>query len=161
MIHAGLPPQWDGATALSCARELETTLRDADRCSALLQHMYGDQPDRWSDALAGAERLRFITNCFTRLRFCYDDGRLALPYKGTLEKAPAGLLPWFRMPQRRSRELRIVFGHWSALGFYDADGVMNLDTGCVWGSRLTAMRLDQKAAPVFVDCHSSGLKPDS
>ena len=161
MIHAGLPPQWDGATASSCARELEAVLRDPDRCSDLLQHMYGDLPDRWSDALAGVERLRFITNCFTRLRFCYDDGRLALPYKGTLEKAPAGLLPWFRMPQRRSRDLRIVFGHWSALGFYDADGVMNLDTGCVWGSRLTAVRLDQQATPLFVDCHSSGLKPAS
>ena len=160
MIHAGLPPQWDGATALACARELETVLRDEHQCIELLQQMYGDQPDRWSDSLRGVERLRFITNCLTRLRFCHEDGRLALPYKGTLEKAPAGLLPWFRMPQRRSRDLRIVFGHWSALGYYDADGVMNLDTGCVWGSRLTAVRLDRKATPLFVACGSSGLKPD-
>jgi bis(5'-nucleosyl)-tetraphosphatase (symmetrical) len=77
-----------------------------------------------------------------------------------VEKAPAGLLPWFRVPNRRSRDLRIVFGHWSALGFYDADNVLNLDTGCVWGSRLTAVRLDQPMTPQWVPCQSSGLKPD-
>jgi len=160
MIHAGLPPQWDAATAVSCARELEAALRNKDRCVELLKAMYGDEPDLWSDSLPGHDRLRFITNCLTRLRFCHADGRLALPYKGPVEKAPPGLLPWFRVPGRRSRDLRIIFGHWSALDFYDADGVINLDTGCVWGNRLTAVRLDQKATPVWVPCHSSGLKPD-
>jgi len=160
MIHAGLPPQWDTATAISCARELEDVLRDRHRCIDLLQHMYGDEPDIWSDELQGHGRLRFITNCLTRLRFCHSDGRLALPYKGSVEKAPPGLVPWFRVPHRRSRDARILFGHWSALGFYAEDNVMNLDTGCVWGSRLTAVRLDEKAAPVWVQCHSSGLKPE-
>jgi bis(5'-nucleosyl)-tetraphosphatase (symmetrical) len=160
MIHAGLPPQWDSATARSCAHELEAALRDQEQCVTLLKHMYGDQPDRWSDDLSGIERLRFITNCLTRLRFCHDDGRIALPYKGPLEKAPAGLRPWFRVSNRRSRGLHVVFGHWSALGFYDADGVLGIDTGCVWGSRLCAVRLDQPEPPVFVDCHSSGLSPE-
>jgi len=160
MIHAGLPPQWDAATAVSCARELEAALRNKDRCIELLKDMYGDEPDLWSDSLRGRDRLRFITNCLTRLRFCHADGRLALPYKGPVEKAPPGLLPWFRVPERRSRDLKVVFGHWSALDFYDADGVINLDTGCVWGSRLTAIRLDQAMTPVWVSCHSSGLKPE-
>ena len=112
----------------------------------------------------GFNRLRFITNCFTRLRFCHDDGRIALSYKGTIEKAPAGLQPWFRVRRRRSRDMRIVFGHWSALGFHDAEGVLCLDTGCVWGSQLTAVRLDARTpdtpvTPVCVECGSSGLSP--
>lgn len=159
MIHAGLPPQWDVATARQCAHDVEAALRDDAQCVQLFAHMYGDEPDRWSDDLAGHERLRFITNCFTRLRFCHNDGRIALPYKGTVEQAPSGLLPWFRMPGRRSRGMRIVCGHWSALGFHDADGVLSIDTGCVWGNRLSAVRLDARTAhrPVCVDCSSSGL----
>lgn len=162
LIHAGLAPQWDEATARSCAQEVESALRDPAQCVQLLTHMYGDQPDGWSDSLRGLERLRFITNCLTRLRFCHADGRIALRYKGTVDKAPPGLLPWFRVHQRRSRDMRIVFGHWSALGYYDADGVLGIDTGCVWGSRLCAVRLDppapdRKPVPVFVACHSSGL----
>lgn len=159
MIHAGLPPQWDKATAIACAREIEAALRDPQHCEQLLRHMYGDQPDRWSENLSGFERLRFITNCLTRLRFCQEDGRTALPYKGTIEKAPPELVPWFRAPQRRSQSMRIVFGHWSALGFHAGDGVLCIDTGCVWGSQLCAVRLDQQASPVFVECHSSGLSP--
>jgi bis(5'-nucleosyl)-tetraphosphatase (symmetrical) len=159
MIHAGLPPQWDLQTAQGCAHELEETLRDDDRCVQLFAHMYGDQPNRWSDDLRGFERLRFITNCLTRLRFCRDDGTLELKFKGKIEQAPKHVVPWFRAPKRRSRDLRIVCGHWSALGFYDGDGVLSIDTGCVWGSRLCAVRLDAPAAPVFVPCSSSGLQP--
>lgn len=157
MIHAGLPPQWDLATAQACAREVETALRDDDRCVELFENMYGDKPNRWSDALAGFERLRFITNCLTRLRFCHDDGKLELKFKGTLAQAPPDLLPWFRVPGRASRQQRIVFGHWSALGYYDGDNVLSIDTGCVWGSTLCAVRLDQRAAPVQIPCSSSGL----
>jgi bis(5'-nucleosyl)-tetraphosphatase (symmetrical) len=157
MIHAGLPPQWDLATAQSCARELETALRDEQRCRELFAHMYGDQPDRWSDDLRGTDRLRFITNCFTRLRYCRADGRLELKFKGEVKNAPADLMPWFKAPDRRSRDTRIVFGHWSALGYYDADGVLAIDTGCVWGQKLCAVRLDRPAPPVFVPCSSSGL----
>lgn len=161
MIHAGLPPQWDLATAQGCARELEQALRDDARCTQLFAHMYGDRPDRWSDQLSGVERLRFITNCFTRLRFCRADGTLELKFKGKIETAPDDLFPWFRAPQRRSRDLRIVCGHWSALGYYEGEGVLSIDTGCVWGERLCAVRLDRRAAPVFIPCSSSGLTPDS
>jgi bis(5'-nucleosyl)-tetraphosphatase (symmetrical) len=160
MIHAGLPPQWDLATAQSCAAELEQTLRDDARAIELFTHMYGDRPNRWSDDLRGVERLRFITNCLTRLRFCRADGSLELKFKGKIEKAPAGVVPWFRAPQRRSRDLRIVCGHWSALGYHDGDGVLSIDAGCVWGGKLCAVRLDRSAPPVFVHCSSSGLSPD-
>lgn len=157
MIHAGLAPQWDVATAQACAHEVETALRDEERCIELFQNMYGDKPNRWSDDLAGFERLRFITNCLTRLRFCHDDGKLELKFKGTLEQAPQDLRPWFRIAGRKSRQQRIVFGHWSALGYYDGDNVLSIDTGCVWGSTLCAVRLDQRTAPVLVPCSSSGL----
>jgi bis(5'-nucleosyl)-tetraphosphatase (symmetrical) len=157
MLHAGLPPQWDLATAQACAHELERALRDDKRCIELFTHMYGDKPNRWSDDLHGLDRLRFITNCLTRLRFCRTDGTLELNYKGMIDSAPKGVVPWFRAPQRRSRDLRIVCGHWSALGYHDGDGVLSIDTGCVWGERLCAIRLDQHAAPVFVPCSSSGL----
>jgi bis(5'-nucleosyl)-tetraphosphatase (symmetrical) len=161
MVHAGLPPQWDLATARSCAAELEQALRDDARCLELFTHMYGDKPKRWSADLRGVERLRFITNCFTRLRFCRADGSLELKFKGKVESAPAGVFPWFRVPNRRSRDLRIVCGHWSALGYHDGDGVLSIDTGCVWGGKLCAVRLDRNEPPVFVPCSSSGLSPDS
>lgn len=159
MVHAGLAPQWDLATATACARELEAALRDDRAAHALFAAMYGNRPDRWSADLAGTERLRFITNCFTRLRFCHTDGRLDLKYKGTLADAPADLVPWFRVPGRRSAGSSILFGHWSALGYHDGDGVLGIDTGCVWGGRLCAVRLDAEQAPVFVPCSSSGLSP--
>lgn len=158
MIHAGLPPQWDLELAQACARELEQALRDDARFEHLLAHMYGDQPNRWSDELSDIERLRFTTNCLTRLRYCRADGTLELKFKGAIDDAPAGVMPWFRVPGRRSRNLRIVCGHWSALGYYDGDGVLSIDTGCVWGARLCAVRLDAPADPVFVPCSSSGLR---
>jgi bis(5'-nucleosyl)-tetraphosphatase (symmetrical) len=161
MIHAGLAPDWDFAQARECAVELENALRDDVASTELFAHMYGDQPDRWSNHLHGVDRLRFITNCFTRLRFCRSDGRLALRHKGAIEDAPAGLVPWFRAPHRRTRDLRIVCGHWSALGLYEGDGVLSIDTGCVWGASLCAVRLDRAAPPVHVPCSSSGLKPES
>jgi bis(5'-nucleosyl)-tetraphosphatase (symmetrical) len=162
MVHAGLPPQWDLTLAQACARELQETLRDERSCRELFANMYGDKPDRWSDDLRGLDRLRFITNCLTRLRFCRDDGRLDLKFKGEVKDAPKHLMPWFRVPDRRSQDMRIVCGHWSALGYHDADGVLAIDTGCVWGEKLCAVRLDQfPPAPVFVPCYSSGLKVGS
>jgi bis(5'-nucleosyl)-tetraphosphatase (symmetrical) len=158
MFHAGLPPQWDLATAQRCARELESVLRDANLCKQLFENMYGDQPDRWSEDLKGFARLRFITNCLTRLRFCRPDGTLELKYKGEIEQAPQGVLPWFRIPDRRSRGVRIVCGHWSALGFHVEEGVVSIDTGCVWGQQLCAVRLDAASEPVCVACTSSGLR---
>ncbi|NLG77214.1 MAG: symmetrical bis(5'-nucleosyl)-tetraphosphatase [Xanthomonadaceae bacterium] len=159
MLHAGLPPQWDLALASRCARELETALRDDASCAELFRHMYGNQPSRWSDSLTGFDRLRFITNCLTRLRFCRADGTLELKYKGTIAQAPKDVLPWFRVPNRRSAGIRIVCGHWSALGYHLEGGVLSIDTGCVWGQRLCAVRLDADTpSPVFVPCSSSGLR---
>ena len=128
-------------------------LRDAPR--EFYAAMYGNEPDRWSDELAGIERLRFTVNCLTRLRFCTADGQLLLKLKGPPEAAPAGALPWFRVPGRRSAGARVLFGHWSALGYHDGDDVVALDTGCVWGGKLTAFRLDARVAPVAIPCRGA------
>ena len=141
LIHAGLPPQWDLAEAEACAAEVEAVLRGR-RYGEYFEQMYGNEPERWSDDLAGGERLRFITNCFTRLRYCDKDGRLALDEKGAPGSQRDGYLPWFAAPGRRSAGLSIVFGHWSTLGEPAEAGVYPLDTGCVWGGSLTALRLD-------------------
>jgi bis(5'-nucleosyl)-tetraphosphatase (symmetrical) len=157
LIHAGLPPQWTLAVAERCAREVERALR-AD-AAGLLAGMYGDRPDRWSPSLAGVERLRFSINCLTRLRFVSRDGHLALAHKGTIEDAPAGCMPWFRHPGRRTRADPLVFGHWSALGYLAEPGLRCLDTGCVWGGALTALRLDREEPPVRLPCRGS-RRPD-
>jgi bis(5'-nucleosyl)-tetraphosphatase (symmetrical) len=156
MVHAGLAPQWDMQAARRCAREFETALqRDPEN---LFDHLYGDQPDAWDEALAGEERLRYIANCFTRMRFVDAAGRLMLRAKGAPKKADnkfqgRTLIPWFEAPNARWRGVRLVFGHWSTLGFFRNGDVIGLDTGCVWGNRLTALRLDSSdAVPVQVAC---------
>lgn len=159
MVHAGLAPQWTLNTAQQCATEVETVLRDDHAYRDLFEQMYGDQPDRWSPDLQGMARLRFSINCFTRMRYCRRDGSMDLKCKAAPDKAPAELTPWFRAPGRASRELRIVCGHWSALDYHDGDGVLSIDTGCVWGARLCAVRLDEPAPPTFIACHSSPLRP--
>jgi bis(5'-nucleosyl)-tetraphosphatase (symmetrical) len=150
LIHAGLPPQWTLREAEACAREVERALRSDP--AAMLTDMYGDSPDRWSPALAGDERMRFTVNCLTRLRFVDRKGRLLLAYKGRIADAPAGSLPWFRHPERATRGDPLVFGHWSALGYLAEPGLRALDTGCVWGGSLTAVRLDRDAEPVRLAC---------
>ncbi len=159
LLHAGLPPQWDIGRARACASELEGALR-SDRSGDLFSRMYGNQPDLWRDDLEGADRLRFITNAFTRLRVCERDGRMLLKFKGAPGKIPAGAMPWFRVPGRRSAGARIVCGHWSALGYRDEAGVLALDTGCVWGGTLTAQRIDVASAPVAVPNRSGALPID-
>ena len=150
LIHAGLPPQWTLDLALRCAREVEQALRkDA---AGFLADMYGDEPDRWTPELEGAERLRFTVNCLTRLRLVDRKGRLVLSHKGTVEDAPAGTVPWFRHPERATRNDAFVFGHWSALGYLAEPGLRCLDTGCVWGGALTALRLDREEEPVSLPC---------
>jgi bis(5'-nucleosyl)-tetraphosphatase (symmetrical) len=141
LLHAGLPPQWDLGKAQSCAREVEQVLR-SDHYQDFFEQMYGNQPHRWREDLSGWDRLRFITNCFTRLRYCDSKGCLALDEKGPPGSQPKHLKPWFAWPQRRSRDMQILFGHWSTLGAYSADGVHALDTGCLWGGKLTALRID-------------------
>jgi bis(5'-nucleosyl)-tetraphosphatase (symmetrical) len=160
LLHAGLPPQWDLRTAQSCAHEIENALRGENSMQELFAHMYGNQPDKWSDALRGADRLRFIVNCFTRLRVCDADGHVNLKYKGTPDTVPEGFYPWFRAPKRRSDKLRIVCGHWSALDYHDGDGVLAIDTGCVWGGRLCAVRLDKKSDPVYVKSRQPKIHGD-
>jgi bis(5'-nucleosyl)-tetraphosphatase (symmetrical) len=154
LLHAGIPPQWDLRMAQACAREVENALRNDQTMTDLFAQMYGNQPDQWSDKLRGSERLRFIVNCFTRLRVCDGDGRLNLKYKGALSGIPDGHYPWFRAPKRQSEKLRVVCGHWSALDYYDSretdERVLAIDTGCVWGERLCAARLDKPSEPVYV-----------
>jgi bis(5'-nucleosyl)-tetraphosphatase (symmetrical) len=158
LLHAGLPPQWTLDTALACAREVESKLR-SERVGELFAHMYGNEPAVWHDGLEGWDRLRFTINAFTRLRVCaVDDGRLLLKFKGPPEVAPSGAVPWFDVPWRRSTGERLVFGHWSALGYVSRNGVLGLDTGCVWGGALTAQRIDvPDSPPVLV--HSRGGVP--
>lgn len=151
MIHAGLPPQWDLPLAQTCAREVETVLA-GEKWRDFLANMYGNEPDRWSDTLEGWERLRFITNCLTRMRYCAPDGQLCFKSKGPPGSQPAPYEPWFSIPGRRSASMRIVFGHWSALGDREHDGVYSLDTGCLWGRRLTAMRLDGNPRKTSIPC---------
>jgi bis(5'-nucleosyl)-tetraphosphatase (symmetrical) len=152
MVHAGLAPQWDLAQARDCAHELEKALRRNP--GKLFDRLYGDQPDRWEESLEGEERLRFIANCLTRLRYVDAEGRLALRAKGSPKKTQTkSLTPWFEAPAARWRGTRIIFGHWSTLGFFRNADVTGLDTGCVWGDRLTALRLDvPDAKPVQVPC---------
>lgn len=156
LLHAGLPPQWTVARAEDCAREVERALA-ADR-AGFLAAMYGNQPDRWRGDLTPVERRRFTVNCLTRMRYVDGDGRLLLSLKGPPGTAPPGALPWFRHPARASAGERIVVGHWSALGLVDEAGVLALDTGCVWGGSLCAVRLDERRPPVQVGCRGT-LRP--
>ena len=144
LIHAGLPPQWDLAKARQCALEVEAVLRGRDY-REFLNTLYGDTPDCWSEDLQGWDRLRFIINCLTRLRYCDRSGRLALDEKGPPGTQAPGLLPWYEIPERASRGMKIIFGHWSTLRLtlesMNKNQVYPLDTGCVWGGELTALRL--------------------
>ncbi|MFT6614725.1 MAG: bis(5'-nucleosyl)-tetraphosphatase (symmetrical) [Halopseudomonas sp.] len=142
MSHAGIPPIWSVAQALGYAAEVEDVLRSETLSGEFFDHMYGNQPDRWSDSLTGIERLRTITNYLTRMRFCKADGTLDLKSKDGQDTAPKGFAPWFRYP-RRNAEIQVIFGHWAALeGKSDADGVHALDSGCVWGNCMTLMNIE-------------------
>jgi bis(5'-nucleosyl)-tetraphosphatase (symmetrical) len=151
LIHAGLVPQWSVEQTLSLAREVESALRKDPR--ALFESMYGDEPDQWSESLAGKERLRFAINVLTRLRVCTADGRVDLKMKGPASEVRAPFRPWFAHANRLSRNARVIFGHWSALGLVQEHGVIGLDTGCVWGGALTALDLEATGGkPVSLGC---------
>jgi len=141
LVHAGVVPQWDRAMTLALAAEVESTLRGSGR-SAFLHAMYGSRPMRWDARLAGFDRLRFIVNALTRIRFCDARGELEFETKDGAASAPPGYMPWFEAPGRLTEGTPIAFGHWSTLGLIDEPELLALDTGCVWGGTLTAVRVD-------------------
>lgn len=143
MVHAGLLPQWSIAQALALAHEVEAVLQGPDY-GEFLQHMYGNQPAHWHDGLTGYDRLRVVINAMTRLRLCTAGGTMEFSHKTGLKGMPAGYLPWFDAPDRASRGTPLVFGHWAALGLLLRADVLGLDSGCVWGRQLTALRLEDR-----------------
>jgi bis(5'-nucleosyl)-tetraphosphatase (symmetrical) len=143
MVHAGVVPQWDLASTLRLAQEVEVVLQSAD-CADFFRAMYGNHPNRWTDDLQGFERLRVITNVLTRIRFCTEDGVLDFDSKEGAEHAPAGFCPWFEIDSRLTHDTPIAFGHWSTLGLLNRPKLLGIDTGCVWGGALTAVRFDAK-----------------
>lgn len=143
-VHAGVLPSWTVEQTLSLADEVHRSLV-ADDDNAFLREMYGDEPRRWSDDLTGNDRLRCVVNALTRLRVLAFDGTMNLKHKDSASKAPPGEIPWFDHPERATRDTLIVFGHWSAEGLIARANVIGLDTGCVWGGKLTAVRLQDRA----------------
>lgn len=151
MLHAGLPPQWDFAKTQKMAQKAEAVLRGKDYRNFLSQ-MYGNKPNRWSSNLKGTAQLRFIVNCFTRMRYCDKDGSLDFDHSGPPGTQPKTLIPWFQVPQRKSADMQIIFGHWSALGYYAGDNCFGIDTGCLWGGQLTALKLGDPVEKFSIDC---------
>ncbi|MCW8886680.1 MAG: symmetrical bis(5'-nucleosyl)-tetraphosphatase [Motiliproteus sp.] len=144
MVHAGIPPVWTLKQASAYAAEVEQVLL-SDQIGDYFAHMYGNQPDCWSEKLRDWDRLRCITNYLTRMRFCNAKGKLELKTKTSAETPPEGFLPWYAHPKHACKNKRIVFGHWASLeGNADSDNVFALDTGCIWGGSLTALRLEDQ-----------------
>lgn len=145
MVHAGVLPSWSASKTIALASELETVLRGPE-LPDFLRRMYGNEPVRWDDGLQGDARLRVIVNVLTRLRFCTADGEMEFATKEGANAAPAGYLPWFEVPGRQTGDVTVAFGHWSTLGRLQRADVLALDTGCVWGGCLSAVRLGQARA---------------
>jgi bis(5'-nucleosyl)-tetraphosphatase (symmetrical) len=139
-VHAGVLPQWDLGQAIECAQEVEKALRKKNY-KEFLANMYGNTPNKWSNSLKGHERLRVITNALTRIRFCTPSGTMEFESKEGFESGPKGYIPWFKTPKRKTQDTLIYFGHWSTLGLLREKNVIGLDTGCVWGGKLTAMEI--------------------
>jgi len=151
LVHAGVPPQWTAAQTMALAAEVEAVLR-GDGWGDFLRQMYGNLPDRWDDGLQGIDRLRCIVNALTRMRLCWPDGRMDFEHKES-DKGPEGsaLQPWFDLADRKTADVTVVFGHWSALGVVLRPNLVGLDSGCVWGGKLTAVCLDDRSL-LQVDC---------
>jgi bis(5'-nucleosyl)-tetraphosphatase (symmetrical) len=141
LVHAGLLPQWTPATALMLSREVQMMMA-SDRAREFLSVLYGDEPRRWRDDLAGFDRLRIAVNACTRLRFCAADGTMEFREKRGADHAPDGFRPWYAQPDRQSARMTVVCGHWSTLDLMLAPNVLMLDSGCLWGGTLTGIRLD-------------------
>ena len=151
ITHAGIYPLWSLKQAQDCASELEDTLKN--NLDEFLEHMYGNNPEKWKKSLTGFKRLRFICNSFTRMRYCEEDGSLNFKSHGAPGSHPEDTLPWFEVPKRKAKKDRILFGHWSTLGMISKKNVYPLDTGCVWGGKLTALRIDiERAEYISIDC---------
>ena len=143
MVHAGVLPQWSAQDTVALGAEVEQVLRGEDY-RFFLSRMYGNDPDHWQPTLRGMGRLRVITNALTRLRVCSIEGKMDFRFKGELPDLPAGLLPWFEVPGRKSADATLIFGHWSALGLQLRERLIALDTGCLWGGQLSALRLEDR-----------------
>jgi bis(5'-nucleosyl)-tetraphosphatase (symmetrical) len=141
-VHAGVLPQWDLQQTIECAQEVEKALRKKSY-KDFLANMYGNTPNKWSNSLKGYERLRVITNALTRIRFCTPAGMMEFESKEGFEDGPKGYIPWFKTPKRKTQDALIYFGHWSTLGLLQHGNVIGLDTGCVWGGKLTAMEIPE------------------
>ncbi len=139
-VHAGILPQWDLQQTIECAQEVEKALRSRSY-KQFLANMYGNTPNQWSRSLKGYDRLRIITNALTRMRFCTPSGKMEFESKEGLEDGPKGYIPWFKVPKRKTADTLVYFGHWSTLGLLRNHNVIGLDTGCVWGGKLTAMEV--------------------
>ena len=143
MVHAGLLPSWSIARALELAQETEYALQGSN-WRTLMANMYGNQPDRWDESLAGYDRLRVVINALTRMRICSADGRMEFNHKGGLDDIPRGYMPWFAVPERKSADATVICGHWSAIGLLAEKNLLSLDSGCLWGRRLSAVRLEDR-----------------
>ena len=158
LLHAGLMPEWSVQQAQQLAHEVEYELRGADYIT-FLQKMYGNTPHQWNDNLKDVSRLRVITNALTRMRICNIQGEMQFKFKGEVGDVPDGYLPWFDIPHRASADATVVFGHWSALGLIVRPNVIALDTGCLWGGNLTAIRLHDRKL-FQVKCSKQKTKKD-
>lgn len=143
MVHAGLLPAWNAIKARGLAAEVEKLLR-GDGYQDTLAQMWGSEPAEWSDDLGGWDRMRVIVNAMTRMRFCTPSGMMEFATKGELSAAPEGYIPWFQAPGRASADSVVIAGHWSALGLHITDKLLLLDSGCLWGRHLTAVRLEDR-----------------
>lgn len=149
MVHAGVLPSWTVEYTLALAAEVEAVLRGPD-LSDFLHHMYGNTPAAWRDDLTGNDRLRVVVNALTRLRFCSAEGVMEFASKEGADSAPAGHMPWFDVPGRQTAHITVAFGHWSTLGKLQRQDVWALDTGCVWGGCLSALRLSNTGKPEII-----------
>jgi len=142
LVHAGVIPQWDIVEIQQHSHEMEAVLR-SDLADHFFANMFGNTPDEWDPKLSGSDRYRFIHNCFTRIRFCDPQGKIELDSKGDINSAPPGFYPWYTIANRKTADINIIFGHWAALlGNANVANIYAIDTGCVWGHELTALRLD-------------------
>lgn len=157
MVHAGVLPAWTALKTMALAQEVEAVLQ-GEHAADFFKSMYGNTPNRWSDTLTGMDRIRVIVNALTRLRFCTVQGEMEFDSKEGAGGAPQGYLPWFEVPGRKTAHTIVAFGHWSTLGWLDRPDVLSLDTGCVWGGSLSALRFnlqDQTQELIQVQCAMS------